>query len=188
MGGAKAPNIFFKDGIMIEIKAKPLTKEAFQKYGDFLDLTCNDKIKERSFNPAGFWPDLIQLDFHGALPPTVAVCQATKVPEIVVAFTEAHEKTSEGLLPIDGDVVIYVGPPPMRFGPGPAQFRLDALEAFIVPKGTFVKLNPMTTHGSQFAISQDEVHVLCLLPGKTYATDMLAAFEQDDAKKVKIVL
>ena len=44
---------------------------------------------------------------------------------------EAHAKTCECLLPVDGDVIIYVG---AAFGP-PEMWNTDRLEAFIVPKG-----------------------------------------------------
>jgi ureidoglycolate lyase len=171
---------------MIQVKAKPLSKDAFAKYGEYLDLTNNADLEKVTDSPGGFWPNAIQLIFGGALPPTVSVCQALKVDKIEVHFFEGHEKTCEGLLPIDGDVVIYVGPGIMKFGPPPYKAPLDKMEAFIVPKGTFVKLNPYVTHGSQFALNEQEVHLLCLLPNLTASTDMTVVFDPNDG--IEIVL
>jgi ureidoglycolate lyase len=171
---------------MQTIKAKPLTPEGFQKYGEYLNLLDNNAIAAKSvFPPFGFFPDLIKLDFGGQTLPTVAVCHVKKTEKNIVAFMEAHRYTCEGLLPLDGDCIIFVGPPP--FG-NPPQFSVKALEAFIVPKGTFVKLNPLIVHGSQYAVNTDEVHIVCMLPGRTFANDMLAGMVEKDEDKAEIVL
>ncbi len=74
-----------------------------------------------------------------------------------------------GLLPLDDDIVIFVG------APFPGQpFTASALEAFYVPKGTFVKLNPLLLHGTQFPLQADTAHVVCMLPGRTFRNDMVA--------------
>ena len=67
---------------MIQVKAKPLSKDAFAKYGEYLDLTNNADLEKVTGSPGGFLPNAIQLIFGGALPPTVSVCQANKVDKI----------------------------------------------------------------------------------------------------------
>ncbi len=168
---------------MKQIVAKPLTPEGFARYGAYQDLLDTaDLAKKSILPPFGFFPDVMTLEFGGA--PTVSVCHVRKTDRNIVSFMEAHARTCEGLLPLDGDVIIYVGP---AFGP-PERWDSGKLEAFIVPKGTFVKLNPLVIHGTQYAIDTDEVHLLCMLPARTFNNDMLSAILKEDDKKVEITL
>ena len=48
---------------MIQIKVKPLCHESFRKYGTFQNLLDNESLAKNSVNPAGFFPDLIELNF-----------------------------------------------------------------------------------------------------------------------------
>ena len=75
--------------------------------------------------------------------------------------------TCEGLLPLDGDVIIFVGIMD-------SDFRTESIEAFYVPKGTFVKLNPLIVHGTQYPVDKEDVHIVCMLPGRTFKNDMLS--------------
>lgn len=43
-----------------------------------------------------------------------------------------------------------------------------------VPKGTFVKLNPLIVHGTQYPVDKEDVHIVCMLPGRTFKNDMLS--------------
>jgi ureidoglycolate lyase len=168
------------------IKAKPITAEGFAKYGEYLNLLDNNAVATKSvLPPFGFFPDLIKLDFGGQTLPTISVCQVKKTEKNIVAFMEAHRYTCEGLVALDGDIIIFVGPPP--FG-NPPQFTVKALEAFIVPKGGFVKLNPLIVHGTQYPVSADEVHIICMLPGRTFSNDMLFGMAEKDEDKAEIVL
>lgn len=64
---------------------------------------------------------------------------------------------------------------------------MDQLEAFLVPKGTFVRLNPYIIHGAQFAIHEEEAHVLCLLPGRTFRNDMEAVMLTEEERAVLVM-
>lgn len=168
---------------MKQLVAKPLTQDGFARYGAYQNLLDTaDLAKKSIFPPFGFFPDVMSLEFGGA--PTVSVCHVKKGDRNVVSFMEAHAKTCEGLLPLDGDVIIYVG---AAFGP-PERWDPDRLEAFIVPKGTFVKLNALVIHGSQYIVDTDEVHLLCMLPARTFHNDMLSAMIKDDDKKIELTL
>ncbi|MDR1272378.1 MAG: hypothetical protein LBK04_05250 [Clostridiales Family XIII bacterium] len=169
---------------MKTIAAKPLSRDAFKKYGEYQDLLNDEELAEKSIFPEGFFPDVLYMDWGGQTPPTVSVCQVKKPEKIVVNFIEAHKYTHEGLLPIDGDVVIYVG---KTFG-DPETFSVDELEAFIVPKGTYVKLYPLILHGSQFGLEEGVTHVLCQLPARTFANDMLAKVIEKEEEMGEIVL
>ena len=167
---------------MRQIKAKPLCEKSFRKYGVFQNLLDDASMGENAVIPAGFFPDLITLNFGTTTLPSVCCCSVTKKEKNVVAFLEAHQYTCEGLLPLDADVVIFAGVLP-RTG-----FTVDTLEAFIVPKGTFVKLNPLIVHGTQYCASAETAHVLCLLPERTFRNDMISRMIENDDEKAEIVL
>lgn len=154
---------------MKTIKVQPLAAQTFRRYGIFQNLLDDKSLAETSIFDAGFFADVLTLDFGPGNLPTVSVCPVHPHEQKTIRFLEAHGTTSEGLLPIDEDVVIYVGVP----GKGLERLTTDTLEAFYVPRGTFVKLNPLIIHGPQFSVSEKESHVLCLLPGRTFYNDMI---------------
>ena len=166
---------------MREITPKPLCHEAFRRYGDFQDLLHVKEVEEsRSANPAStncFAPDLLTLNLDGRTPAPVSVASVTEC-DPVVNFLEYHQYTSEGILPLDGDIVIYVAP-------SGRSFDSTKLEAFRVPKGTFVTLKPGTVHGRQFTDGCKEANVLIVLPTRTYGNDFQATLlEGDDCVKI----
>ncbi len=165
---------------MFELKAKPLSKEAFKFYGEYQNL-----LDVGEFGPAGadagFYPDLLQLNFGKTTLPSICVCKVKKPEEMVIRFAEYHSYTCEGLIPLDGDVIIYVGRPARGF----RKPNGGDLEAFILPKGTFVKFKPGVLHGTQYPIDQEYVSLICMLPERTYANDCeFIRLEDDDAAKV----
>ncbi|MFQ7398671.1 MAG: Ureidoglycolate hydrolase, partial [Neglectibacter sp.] len=84
--------------------------------------------------------------------------------ERIITALEYHQFTCEGILPLDGDIDIFVGPSSFRVDPA-------TVEAFRVPQGTFVKLNPGVLHGRQFVVNTPAVNVLVLLPERTFGND-----------------
>ena len=167
---------------MYELKAKPLSKEAFKFYGEYQNL-----LDVGEFGPAGadagFYPDLIQLNFGKTTSPSICVCKVKKTDDIIINFLEYHSYTCEGLIPLDGDVVIYVGRPSRGFK------KPDGgdLEAFILPKGTFVRFKPGVLHGTQYCIDQEYTSLICMLPERTYANDcQVFILEGDDRAHVTL--
>ncbi|WP_230399368.1 ureidoglycolate lyase [Novisyntrophococcus fermenticellae] len=152
---------------MRTITVNTLSEEAFAKYGSFMNLLDNEAMKKKSIFSSGFFADLISLDFSDGTLPTISVCDVHKKEKNIVDFLEAHTSTCEGLLPLDGDVVIFAGIPNQPFS-------AEDLEAFYVPAGTFIKLNPLIVHGTQYPVSEGEVHVVCMLPGRTFHNDMVS--------------
>ena len=141
------------------IKAKELSMEAFATYGSYYDM----------LNPKGsyfgtFYNDKIILPVSGNMPIAFSTMLAKKQDKMVVSIVEYHNTTGEGILPLDGDVVIHVAPASKE--PVPEQ-----TEAFIVPKGTFVKLNTGVWHKAPIAISQEIVHIMIALPERVYKND-----------------
>ncbi len=165
---------------MKQIQVQQLDREKFAQYGTFQNLLDDEDMAKHSVNKAGFFADLIALDFANTTLPTVSCCQVKKGDSRIIRFVEAHKYTCEGLLPIDGDVVIYVG----RLVRG--KFDTDLIEAFYVPQGTFVKLNPLIVHGTQYPVRDGITHILCQLPGRTFNNDMLAELLPED-RQVEII-
>lgn len=167
---------------MIKIKAKPLTPEGFRKYGVYQDLLDDSSMGRNSVNPAGFFPDLIELNFGTTTLPSVCCCSVKKQERNVIRSMEAHQYTCEGLLPIDGDVIIFVGTLP------PTGLTVETLEAFIIPRGTFVKLNPLIVHGTQYCIDAERTHILCMLPERTYRNDKIGRIldNEDDMAEIEL--
>ena len=167
---------------MKELKAQKLTYEAFRKYGQFQNLLDDADLAKNSIRPAGFFPDLIQLNFGTTTLPSVCVCSVKKQEKNIVGFMEYHAYTCEGLVTLDADVLIYVGIP------GRNGMSIEDCEAFIVPKGYFVKLDPYVIHGSQYPIDTDTAHLICMLPQRTFNNDMNAHRIEKDEDKGIIVL
>ena len=169
---------------MYEIVAKPLTKEAFKPYGEYVDLIHMDEYFTRPGQDAGFFPDLIRLNFGITTMPVVNCCLVKKSNEWIVRGTEYHSYTCEGLCPVNGDVVIFVGRPARGFGPAPCGADL---EAFIIPQGTYVRFNCGIQHGTQFPIDKDYVSLICQLPERTYANDCVR-IKYEEGQEAKIVM
>jgi len=87
-----------------------------------------------------------------------------KPEKMIVTTVEYHNYTSEIVLPMDDDAVIHVAPASKE--PVPEQ-----TEAFIVPKGTVVRLNVGVWHLAAMPVHADALHVLIVLPERTYAND-----------------
>ena len=65
---------------------------------------------------------------------------------------------------------------------------VNNLEAFYIPKGTFVKLNPLIVHGTQFPVHKEEAHLICLLPGRTFMNDKVARSITNEEEMAELVL
>jgi len=167
---------------MHQIKAKPLSDDCFRKYGVYQNLLDDESMGKNSVIPAGFFPDLITLNFATSTLPSVCCCSIAKNEKNIVSFLEAHQYTCEGLLPLDADIVIFAGTIP-RSG-----LSVETLEAFIVPRGTFVKLNPLIVHGTQYCVDAESAHILCLLPERTFRNDTISRFIEKEEERAEIIM
>ena len=166
---------------MKTIKVQKLKDEPFRKYGVDQNLLDSEGMKARTFPMGSFRPDLITLDFGKDMLPTISVCDITKPEKMEVGFLEYHSRTCEGILPLDDDVVIFVG---LCRG----ELTVDCIEAFYVPVGTFVKMNPMVVHGVQFPAHKEGAHVVCMLPGRTFHNDCTIRVLEREEEKAQLVL
>jgi len=143
---------------------KDLSLEGFSAYGSFASMIDPDTVKIGA-EPIEFFRDMVRLNLGTDSTALFSVCRVTDRP-LVVDLTEFHSHTGEGILPLDGDVVIHVGPATPT-----GEVPVDRIEAFRVPKGTFVSIHPGVWHYAPFAAGSDCVNVLIVLPERTYAND-----------------
>jgi len=95
-----------------------------------------------------------------------STCRVEK-RDLVIDATEFHGATGEGILPLDNDILIHVGPAtPADVGP-----PLDKIHVFRVPKGTMVVLRPGVWHHAPFTPNDAPANVLIVLPERSYAND-----------------
>ena len=137
-----------------------------------------DALRQGEERSNEFYPDLVQVLGHNNLPISASVARVAPCKP-VIGFGECHKYTGEGILPIDGDCVIYVAKAGRGLDP-------DKIEAFRVPQGTFVALLPGTIHGRQFTCTDKPVHVLILLPERTYANDCEFFMIKEEEKQVEV--
>ena len=164
---------------MEKLKVLPLTKENFHLYGEFRHLDDLEGHLKGEPGDSEFYPDLLTLNLSGTTLPSVCLAKVKKRKMIIPAL-EYHKFTAEGLLPLDGDCIIFVGP-------SWKGFDHSRLKAFLIPKGTFVRLNPGTIHGTQFpANGAEEVNILILLPERTFDNDIYKEFLTDGEDVIEI--
>jgi len=147
------------------VKPKQLTLENFGKYGSFVKLSeVSAKNSLRiGKSPIEFFPDLAILNIDGEIL-GVSICRVFP-REFKINLTEHHNYTEEGILPLDGDVLMHVGCPTGDDIPP------DEVEVFEVPKLTLVRLKRGVWHHAPFSTGNKAVNCLILLAERTYHND-----------------
>jgi ureidoglycolate lyase len=157
---------------------KELTLENFCHYGSFANM-INPQTLHIGEKPIEFFRDMVLLDLATSTKASFSVCRVEKRP-LVVDVTEYHSYCGEGILPLDGDVLIHVGPATPK-----GEVCLEDIEIFRVPRGTMVSLRPGTWHHAAFAYNCEYVNVLIVLPERTYANDC-TVYEIPEQKRIEI--
>ncbi|MDD2648961.1 MAG: ureidoglycolate lyase [Eubacteriales bacterium] len=151
---------------MRSVTVQPLTLDAFKPYGSFSDLLrldgphCGDE-------PTPFYRDQLELDLKGAGVASFSICRAAK-RDFIIDTVEYHNHTSEGIIPLDGDILLHVAP-----ATGTGIVPWDEMEVFYVPKGTMVSLRPGTWHHAPFTVTDKPVSTVIVLPERTYVNDCI---------------
>ena len=164
---------------MITIQAKPITVEGFRPYGSFASML--DPQGNCFPGDATFYPDQVMLPAQGARPIAFSPLTVKKPERMIVTQAEYHDTTGEGVFVLDDDAVIHVAPPSNR------QIVPEKTEAFIVPKGTLVKLNTGVWHLAALPVHNDVLHVMIVLPERVYANDCIVCDYPED-RQFEIVL
>jgi ureidoglycolate lyase len=116
-------------------------------------------------SPIRFYRDLLPLELGGKNP-MLSICRVE--PRVnVIDVMEHHSMTGEGILPLDGDVLVQVAP---ATPPG-STFLAATVRVFHVPQGTMLCIRPGVWHHAPFVLGNQPVNVLIVLPERTYAND-----------------
>ncbi len=153
---------------MRKIKAQPISKENFAAYGEYTSI-----IKPSGNSLGNFYADQVMMPVSGNMPVAFSPLICHKEDPIVITTAEYHNTTAECLICLDDDVVLHVAPPSKEPVP-------QLTEAFIVPRGTLVKLNTGVWHLSALPINQETAHVLIILPERTYVNDCIVIEYPED--------
>ena len=148
---------------MRNIKVEKLTREAFSPFGIYYEMQ----------NPDGyalcgelhsFYPDRFTIPgCSGAL--AFSPILVKKPDEMLVTQVEYHTTTCEVIIPLNDDMILHVAPPSAG-KPLP-----EYTKAFIVPKGTAVKLNTCVWHLAPLPANEKMLNAIIVLPEATYMND-----------------
>lgn len=165
---------------MKTLSVEKLSVEAFYPFGFYADL-INSKTEKLGEPPVEFFRDMVQQDMGNASKVSFSGLRIdTREP--IVDATECHSFTSEGILPIDNDIFMHVGPA----SPKGDEVPLERFRVFYVPKGTMVVLRPGVWHHGPFTANERAAHILITLPERTYANDCTVV-QLDKSNHIKIV-
>jgi len=149
---------------MPKATVQPLSLAAFQKYGAYANMTAPSGPRIGK-PPIEFYRDMLQLDLGGKGMASFSICRVGKRPA-VVDVTEFHDGCGEGVLPLDGDILLHVGIATPEGKP-----PIGQIEIFRVPRGTMAVLRPGVWHHAPFTAGAGAVNVLIVLPERTYSMD-----------------
>lgn len=165
---------------MRTIKAKPLTIEAFAQYGSFVNV-LNPEGHFLGGNELRFYKDHVTMAVGGISAIGFSPLIMMKPKDMIITKAEYHTSTGEGILIMDDDAIVHVAPPTAHT-PVP-----EKTEAFIVPKGTFIRLNTAVWHLGPLPINNDILHALVVLPERIYANDcVIMEYKEDEYIKIEL--
>jgi ureidoglycolate hydrolase len=165
---------------MKTVSIQQLSVEAFLPYGTYAQHLDPDGSRSGE-RPVAFIPDMVQLNLGGHTIASFSTCRVGP-RDPVIAFSEYHTSCGEGILPLDNDILIHVGPPTSAR----AGLPVDKIQVFRVPLGTAVCLRPGVWHGAPFTANDRPANVLIVLPERTYANDF-AAVRHEPEDQIQIV-
>jgi len=163
---------------MRKIRVKELDRDSFDVYGSY-QYRIPPRTEKIGEEPIEFFRDMVQLNLGSVPTASISVCRVQKRP-FLINMVEYHDGSSEGILPLDGDIIIHVAP-----ATPPDKIPLGRFEAFRVPTGTFVSLRAGVWHHAPYALGSDVVNVLIVLPERAYALDC-AALEIPEKEQIEI--
>ena len=164
---------------MKTIKPKELSAEEFLPYGFYANLIDAEGDKLGA-PPIEFYRDMVQQNQCGDSSMSFSSLHVEK-RDTVIDVLEYHTATSEGILPLDNDVIIYAAGATAPDGNIP----LNKIEAFRLPKGTMAVLRPGVWHHAPFTVNDKPANILIVLPERAYANDC-EVFELDGDNQIKV--
>ena len=166
---------------MKTVKVEELSVEKFLPFGFYANL-INPDAEKLGAPPIEFFRDMVQQDLGGVSIPSFSTCRVEK-RDPVIDVSEYHSATGEGILPLDNDILIHVGPA----GPKDCDVPLDKIKVFRVLRGTMIVLHPGVWHHAPFTVDEKPANVLIVLPERIYANDCTVV-EIDKSDHIRIEL
>ena len=162
---------------MRELKATKINAADFAPFGTFFSMTEPEGYPLQG-EIHKFYPDSISGTCMGSIGFSPI---AVHKDERIVKAAEYHTTTWEGIVALDDDMIIHVAPASAG-APVPELTR-----AFIVPKGTMVKINTAIWHLCPLPLNNEVLHAMIILPECTYANDCTVVdFEEKDWFKITV--
>jgi len=162
---------------MNTIKAVPITEENFKKYGTFSSFLENPECAP---GEAIFHPNRVEICASTGMPLGFSMLTVKKAERMIIDVAEYHNCAEEGVFMIDDDAIMHVAPPS-------AQPMPEKVEAFIVPKGTMVRMNFGVWHYAPMPVHNDMLHIIIVLPKRLYANDcVICRYNDDQQMEIKL--
>ena len=153
------------------IKTQPLTKKDFAPYGEYYSM-----VKPDGYALCGelhsFYPDRVLSSQCGNV--GFSPIAVKKPAQMKITQVEYHTTTNELIIPLNDDMIIHVAQPSAG-KPIP-----DQTKAFIVPKGTIVKMNACVWHLAPLPRRKDVLNAMIVLPECTYMNDCIVVDLKED--------
>ena len=147
---------------MQTIQALPITHENFAPFGQFYSFAAPD-----GYALCGaihqFFPDRITGDSARRI--GFSPILVKKPEKMIITQQEYHNTTWEMILPLDDDMIIHCAPASAGTPVG------HLSQAFIIPKGTLVKINTAVWHLAPLPANNDPLTAMIILPECTEALD-----------------
>jgi len=150
---------------MRTVQVEELTLDAFLPFGSFASMV-NPEAERFEGESRAFFRDMIQQNLGGDTAASFSTCRV-ELRDMVITHIEHHSRTSEGILPLDNDILIHVL---AATRPG-EDVSMEKLRVFRVPQYTLVILRPGVWHHAPYTPNEQPVNVLIMLPERAYAND-----------------
>lgn len=150
---------------MKTIQIQPLTAENFRPYGSFSRM-IDPQALGSGIPGMTFYPDMEILELGSAHAAAFSITRVTDERPPVIVALEQHSRCGEGILSLDHDMLVYFAPACRKF-----EQAVDEVVAFQVPAGVFLTIRPGVWHCMPFPAQDGVIHVLNVLPERTYAND-----------------
>ncbi len=151
----------------MEIKAKHLTRENFEVYGQFSNMLDKNRAGFGS-EAFTFYRDCVR---YATQSPVLGMSTLSvgRDEKFQLQALEHHNYASEVMMPMDDDAVLFLEKAGSLQEPSEGE-----VEAFIVPKNVIVHLNPGVWHYMPLPLHNNEVNVLVVLPERVYHNDLFS--------------
>ena len=142
---------------MRTVRVEELSVEGFLPFGYYSQMIDPQAVKIGA-PPIEFFRDMMQLNLGSTTMASFSTCRVEH-RDSVIDVTECHSSTGEGILPLDNDILIHVGP--------------------ATPPDTDIPLDEIT-------VDDDPANVLIVLPERAYANDCwVVTLAEEDWIRVK---